>query len=225
MTRACPLRISLRILRQSFRWLVLPCRTTRLQYHLRRVHSRRGLAYTYPSKQIISSSRRCTRGSSRPYDGMTPSACCDQWERCSYRDMATRRRRSAAVGRPRVPRCRPSGDWSAAGAAPSSQPVTHTTWSWRNCIPGGRDGPTYDCCYGSSTSPSHDLKKKFSSTMMFFSKWLVFSPFSGPLYVPIARTPTPAAWHMAPHCLVLLRPIAATAALPPLLPPPFASEL
>ena len=44
-------------------------------------------------------------------------------------------------------------------------------------------------------------------TMMFFSKWLVFSggPSSGPGHVPIARSLTPAAWHMVPHRLVLLR--------------------
>ena len=40
--------------------------------------------------------------------------------------------------------------------------------------------------------------------MMFFSKWLVFSPSSGPEHVPIGLTPTPATWHMEPHCLVLL---------------------
>ena len=39
---------------------------------------------------------------------------------------------------------------------------------------------------------------------MFFSKWLVFSPRSGPAHVPIARTRTPASWHMVPHCLILL---------------------
>ena len=43
-----------------------------------------------------------------------------------------------------------------------------------------------------------------SNTMMFFSKWLVFSPSSGPGHVPIALNPTPAAWHMVPHRLVLL---------------------
>ena len=37
----------------------------------------------------------------------------------------------------------------------------------------------------------------------FVSKWLVFSPSSGPGHAPIARTPTPAAWHMVQHLLVL----------------------
>ena len=36
---------------------------------------------------------------------------------------------------------------------------------------------------------------------MFFSKCLVFSPFSGPGHVPITRIPTPAAWHMESHRL------------------------
>ena len=39
---------------------------------------------------------------------------------------------------------------------------------------------------------------------MFFSNWLVFSPISGQGHVPIARTPTPVAWHMEQQCLVLL---------------------
>ena len=43
--------------------------------------------------------------------------------------------------------------------------------------------------------------------MMFFSKWLVFSPSSGPGNVPNAQTPTHAAWHMVQHHLVLLSAI------------------
>ena len=39
---------------------------------------------------------------------------------------------------------------------------------------------------------------------MFFSKWLVFSPSSGPGHVSIARSTTPAAWHMVLHHLALL---------------------
>ena len=39
---------------------------------------------------------------------------------------------------------------------------------------------------------------------MFFSKWLVYSPSSCLGHVPIDRTPTPAAWHMVLHRLVLL---------------------
>ena len=38
------------------------------------------------------------------HDGMTPSACRGQGESCCYRDMASRRRPSAAVGRSLVPR-------------------------------------------------------------------------------------------------------------------------
>ena len=50
----------------------------------------------------------------------------------------------------------------------------------------------------------HDLKT-FSNTMMFFSKWAVQSPSSGPSHVHIAWIPTPATWHMVWRCLVLLR--------------------
>ena len=34
------------------------------------------------------------------------------------------------------------GLYRLAAGAPSSQPVTHTTWSWRNYISGGREGQT-----------------------------------------------------------------------------------
>ena len=42
-----------------------------------------------------------------------------------------------------------------------------------------------------------------SNTMVFFSKWLVFSPSSDPGHVPIAQIPAPASWHMVQHSLVL----------------------
>ena len=38
-----------------------------------------------------------------------------------------------------------------------------------------------------------------------FSKWLVFSPSSGPGHLPITQSPSLAVWHMVLHCLVLLR--------------------
>ena len=38
----------------------------------------------------------------------------------------------------------------------------------------------------------------------FSPMWPVHSPSSGLGHVPIARSPTPAAWHMVPHRLVLL---------------------
>ena len=49
-----------------------------------------------------------------------------------------------------------------------------------------------------SSDTSYDLIF-FSNTMVFFSKCLMFSTFSGPGHVPIARSPTPAAWHMIQH--------------------------
>ena len=69
---------------------------------------------------------------------MTPSARRGPGESCRYRDMAPRRRRLAARGC-LAARGRPWGDWPAAGK-PSSQPVTHTTWSWRNIYPAGGMG-------------------------------------------------------------------------------------
>ena len=68
-------------------------------------------------------------------DGMTPSACRGQGESCRYRDMAPRRRPSAAVGRSRLAGASPPaaghgtiGQCRPVAGKPSSQPVTHTTW-------------------------------------------------------------------------------------------------
>ena len=87
---------------------------SRRPYHPPAISAPTGtLTFTYPSKPSISSQEilRCARGRLRPAaapaagrDGMTPSACRGPGESCRYRDMLPRSRRSAAVGRSRVPR-------------------------------------------------------------------------------------------------------------------------